>query len=98
MRVFSIPWEAKAAAKRANTLSKIRSEWRLSAGDLERAANQRDLTGSFINQFLDEEDIDIVSMNSLAIISDLKKGKLTTVQVTTAFCKVAAIAHQIVST
>lgn len=97
MRTQSVSWEARAAAKRASTLDKIRLEWRLSTVDLERAAKQRDLTGPSIQQFLDAEEISIISMNSVPTANALKEGRLTAVQVTTVFCKTAAIAHQIVS-
>lgn len=92
-----VSWEAKAAAKRANTLDKIRPEWRLRPEDLDRAAKQRDLTGPFIQQFLDVKDISIISMDSVPLVHALNEGTLTAVQVTTSFCKTAAIAHQIVS-
>ncbi|KAA6414039.1 MAG: general amidase [Lasallia pustulata] len=95
MRTQSVSWEARAAAKRASTLDKIRLEWRLSTVDLERAAKQRDLTGPSIQQFLDAEEISIISMNSVPTANALKEGRLTAVQVTTVFCKTAAIAHQI---
>jgi amidase len=90
-------WESRAAAKRAETLDKIHPEWRLSPKDLERARQQRDITGPFIQQFLDENDIFITSMASVPILQALEEKKLSAVEVTTAFCKRAAVAHQIVS-
>ncbi|KAI1452458.1 amidase [Annulohypoxylon moriforme] len=88
-------WKAKAAGKRANTLAKIYPQWRLSPGDIDRASAQRDLTGPFIQQFLDPSDVSIVSMDSLPIVNAIKEGTLTSLEVATAFCKAAAIAHQI---
>ncbi|KAI2465553.1 amidase [Annulohypoxylon bovei var. microspora] len=88
-------WKAKAAAKRASTLAKIYPQWRLSPGDIARASTQRDLTGPFIQQFLGPQDISIISMDSLPIINAVKQGNLTSFEVATAFCKAAAIAHQI---
>ncbi|KAI1439529.1 amidase [Annulohypoxylon stygium] len=88
-------WKVKAAAKRANTLAKIYPQWRLSPGDIARASSQRDLTEPFIQQFLDPEDISIVSMDSLPIVNAIKQRSLTSLEVATAFCKAAAIAHQI---
>ncbi len=90
-------WEARAAAKRADTLDKIPKEWRLSAADLTRAEAQRDLTGSFIEQFLTPEEIAITTKDSVSLVNEIKERQLTAVQVTTAFCKRAAIAHQIVN-
>lgn len=89
-------WESRSAAKRAETLDKIRPEWRLSPEDLERARQQRNITGHFIQQFLDEGDVSVTSMTSAPILKALGEGKLSAVQVTSAFCKRAAVAHQIV--
>jgi amidase len=91
-------WEQKAAAKRAETLTKIPQEWRLDPADVARAGHQRDLTGAFIQQFLNAEDVAIISKDSAEIVNHVEEGQLTAVQVATAFCKTAAIAHQIVST
>lgn len=90
-------WQAKAAAKRADTLSKIPPQWRLSQADLEKAAKQRDLTGSFAQQFLDPDEVSIISMDSLQIVDAVSKSRLSAMRVTTAFCRAAAVAHQIVS-
>ncbi|RWA08465.1 hypothetical protein EKO27_g6644 [Xylaria grammica] len=95
MRLVSASWQARAAAKREDTLNKIYPEWRLSPIDLARAKEQRNLTGSFIQQFLQTEEISIISRDSIGIVDAIKKGELTAVQVTSAFCKTAAIAHQI---
>jgi amidase len=89
-------WQDRAAAKRAETLNRIYPEWRLSAKDLEHARQQRDITGAFIEQFLNEGDVSITSMKSAPILTALRERKLSAVQVATAFCKRAAVAHQIV--
>ncbi|KAI1362114.1 amidase signature domain-containing protein [Xylaria arbuscula] len=92
----SLPsWVTRAALKRANTLDKIRPEWRLSPHDLARAEEQRDLTGPFIQQFLSVDEISIISKDSVQLVKDIREASLTAVQVTNAFCKTAAIAHQI---
>ncbi|KAK5629065.1 hypothetical protein RRF57_004780 [Xylaria bambusicola] len=95
MRVLPPSWMTRAADKRADTLNKIRPEWRLSSQDLARAEKQRDLTGPFIQQFLDTDEISIIAMDSIQLVDDIREAKLTAVQVTGAFCKTAAIAHQI---
>lgn len=97
MRVSKHSWEIKAAEKRASTLAKIPSEWRLSAAELERASKQRDLTGSFIEEFLEPNEIAIVNMDSVPIVEAIKNRRLSAVEVAKAFCKTAAISHQIVS-
>ncbi|KAI1356104.1 amidase signature domain-containing protein [Xylaria sp. FL0043] len=95
MSSYPVSWEARAAAKRADTLSKIRAEWRLSPADLAKAKKQRDLTGRFIHQFLDTDEVSIISRDSAQLVDDIREGRLTAVQVTTAFCKTTAIAHQL---
>lgn len=95
--MHQLPWEAQAAAKRAATLAKINPRWRLAPEDLERARHQRDLTGLFIQEFLDADTVSITSMNSLPILAAIRDQKLSATEVVTAFCKTAAVAHQIVS-
>lgn len=90
-------WETRAAEKRASTFGKIHPEWRLDPIDLERAKKQRDLTGPFIQQYLEPDEIAIISRDSLEIADAVRQGMLTAVAVVAAFCKTAAIAHQIVS-
>jgi amidase len=90
-------WELMAAAKRSSTLAKIPKEWLLDPADLEKASRQRDLAGPFIEQYLSAEEIAIVRQDSVSIVTSIHKGEYSAVQVARAFCKVAAIAHQIVS-
>lgn len=96
-RVNKLHWEVRAAEKRASTLAKIPLEWRLSPAELELASKQRDLTGPFMEKFLEPNEISIVNMDSVPIVDAIRSGKLSAVEVTTAFCKTAAVAHQIVS-
>ncbi|KAK4142635.1 Acetamidase [Dichotomopilus funicola] len=96
MRVPAVvPWEARAAAKRASTLARIPQAWRLDPAQLDEAKGQRDLTGAFIHRFLQSRDIEIISQDSLELTRAIGSAKLTAVEVTTAFCKTAAVAHQI---
>ncbi|KAK8136419.1 amidase [Apiospora sp. TS-2023a] len=95
MRLNQRSWEAMAAEKRAATISKIPESWRLSETDLSDAKGQRDLTAPFICKFLTEDEVAITAQNTTQIASAIQDGHLTAVQVTTAFCKRAAIAHQI---
>ncbi|KAH6950054.1 amidase signature domain-containing protein [Fusarium avenaceum] len=95
MRMHKISWEARAAAKRAATLDKIHPDWRLASRDIERARQQRDLTGFFIEQFLDEKMVSITSMKSQEIVKAVAERSVSASQVAQAFCKRAAIAHQI---
>ena len=93
----NLSWEARAAEKRADTLAKIPLEWRLSPAELERASQQRDLTGPFMEGFLSPDEVAIVNMDSVSLVNAIKARELSAVKVTRSFCKTAAIAHQIVS-
>ncbi|KAI1170162.1 amidase signature domain-containing protein [Nemania sp. FL0916] len=95
MKLDPLSWKARAAAKRADTENKIPPQWRLGPTDLAEAQKQRDMTGPFIQQFLEADEISIIKKDSVDIVEDIKNGNLTAVQVTNAFCKTAAIAHQI---
>ncbi|KAK4203467.1 Acetamidase [Triangularia verruculosa] len=88
-------WEIRAAGKRQSILDQIPKEWKLSTADINKAKAQRDITGPFIEQFLDNEEIKITSYDAVELVNQIQQGKLTAVQVTTAFSKRAAIAHQI---
>jgi hypothetical protein len=96
MLVAGNTWRAKAKAKTQATLAKIPNEWRLPKEELDEAGAQRDITGSFIEQYLDESELRITKEEATTLVSKLQRGQLTARQVTLAFCKSAAIAHQIV--
>lgn len=88
-------WQKKAEAKVAETKSKIPDEWTLQMHDLETAKGQRQLSGPFIERFLNDGELEITGNDSVPLLSKIKSGQYTALQVTTAFCKRAAIAHQI---
>lgn len=96
MKPTTDTWQSKAAAKRAAILASIPKEWRLSPAQLKLAEGVRDITGPFMQQFLSKDEVAIVSLDSVPIVEAVKAGILSAVQVTKAFCRAAAIAHQIV--
>src|SRR5437773_9878241 len=91
------PWQHRAAAKVAETKSKIPGRWVLSQEDLDRAAKQRQLSGSFIESFLDDEEVKIIRLDGATLAKKVESREYTSLAVTEAYCKTAAIAHQIVS-
>ncbi|KAK0622386.1 amidase signature domain-containing protein [Immersiella caudata] len=95
MSVPAESWEARAAGKRARTLAKIPRAWRLDPAQLNSAKRQRNLTGAFINRFLQPREIEIVSQDSVELTRAISNAEISAVEVTTAFCKTAAVAHQI---
>lgn len=90
-------WEAKAKAKVAETSSKIPKEWRLNQSSLDKAKQIKKLSGPFIESFLSDEELSITRNDSTLLVEKVKTGEYTALQVAQAFCKTAAIAHQIVS-
>lgn len=97
MLIQTESWEARAADKIASTLAKIPPKWRLAQSELDKAARQRNLTGPFIQQYLDSDEIEIICQDATTIISKITNGQYSAKRVTFAFCKCAAIAHQIAS-
>lgn len=90
-----LPWQDRAAAKVADTASKIPSSWRLSQEDRERAKKRKNLTGSFVESFLSEDEAAIIRLDSVDLVEKLAAGTLKSVEVTKAYCKTSAVAHQI---
>lgn len=90
-------WEAKAKAKVAETKSKIPNEWRLNQSSLDKAKQIKKLCGPFIESFLSDDELSITRNDSTLLVEKVKTGEYTALQVAQAFCKTAAVAHQIVS-
>ncbi|KAL8836535.1 MAG: hypothetical protein Q9170_002890 [Blastenia crenularia] len=97
MQLFDKSWQASAKAKVADIHSRIPNEWVLSATDLEKAKQQRSLTGDFIEQFLDDGEKNIIRTGSVGLVEKLKCRVYTAVDVARAFCHTAAVAQQIIS-
>lgn len=91
-------WKAQAQAKVADTLSKIPEEWRLEEDAIKAAKNRRQLAGDFIFGLLDPETVKYISQDSKELVDLIAKKEYTSLQVTQAYCKIAAVAHQIVWT
>lgn len=91
-----IPWQDRAAEKVARTAAKIPSKWRISLEDRDRAREARNLTGAFIHSFLSEDEAEIVRLDSVTLVQKIASSSLSSLEVANAFCKTAAVAHQIV--
>ena len=89
-------WQDKAAAKVARTKAKIPDEWTLQKVDLIAAKKQRQLSGPFIERFLNNDELEITNLDTVPLLSQIESGHYTAIRVTKAFCKRAAISHQIV--
>lgn len=88
-------WQQTARDKAAQVLSLIPPEWRIP--NIPSAEEQRDVTGAFIRQYLQEKEIEITESDAVAIVEKTTSGQWTAVEVVKAFCHRAAIAHQLVN-
>ena len=88
-------WQQAAKAKADSVLALIPKEWRIS--DIPSTEQQRDVTAEFIRKYLDEKEIEITETDAVGVVEKTTSGKWTAVEVATAFCHRAAIAHQLVN-
>lgn len=92
---MSADWKSLATAKRESILSSIPEKWKLAK--IPTAEEQKDVTGPYIQQFLDEKEIEITETDAAGIVEKVAAGEWSAVDVTSAFCHRAALAHQLVS-
>ncbi|KAK8196097.1 hypothetical protein M8818_007250 [Zalaria obscura] len=88
-------WKEIAAGKRESVLALIPQEWRIPPPP--PAEEQRDVTGSFIQQYLDKKEIEITETDAVGIVNKTTTGEWSAEEVAKAFCHRAAIAHQLVN-
>lgn len=91
------PWQEIVASKRKALYGLIPEDWLLPSEVLTRAENTPKLVGSFIESLLDQGTKEITALDPVDIVARIRDGTFTAVEVTTAFCKRAAYAHQLVS-
>lgn len=89
------PWLAKGEAKRQSILDAIPDKWRLT-DPVPPATEVRDVTGSYIQQYLSEREIEITESDAVDIAAQTTTGRWSAVEVTEAFCHRAALAQQLV--
>ncbi|KAK2761812.1 Acetamidase [Arachnomyces sp. PD_36] len=96
MATGSRDWKAIAAAKRESILQSIPEQWRLQ-NPIPPPSELRNVTGSYIQQFLNSREIEITETDAVEIAKKTTSGQWTAVEVTKAFCHRASIAHQLVN-
>lgn len=88
-------WKSLATAKRDAILNSIPENWRLPK--IPSAEEQKDVTGPYIQQFLDKKEVEITETDAVGIAEKVAAGTWSAVDVTQAFCHRASLAHQLVS-
>jgi len=91
-------WEEIAEKKRQALKDSIPSQWVI-PDNLLPPADQADVT-TFPREsgFFTQRELELTSTNATDLVKKLASGELTSTELTTAFCKTAAVAHQLVST
>lgn len=94
-------WESLVAQKRAAVAKELPQEWRLPAEILNTVSASAEISVLDVPRksgILSAKEIDITEKHdAVALVEKIAKKELTASEVTLAFCKRAAIAHQVVS-
>jgi amidase len=91
-------WQDVAAAKRAATLASIPSEW-IIPSQMMPANDVLDVTTFPVSSgFFTKEELKIMAASASEIVRQISMKMWTAEIVTSAFCKAAAVAHQLVCT
>ncbi|OAA60333.1 Amidase [Niveomyces insectorum RCEF 264] len=89
-------WKAIAETAQKTLNEKIPAEWRLSEAFLD--PNVKDVTGVPAKSgILTAQELEITAQDMTAILGKIHSGEWSSEQVTLAFCKRSAIAHQLVN-
>ena len=89
-------WQDIAASKGRENMAKIPPEWLLSDDILAEGKKRKKLAGPFIEGLLDTQTLDITRRDSDELLQLIANGTLTSLEITMAFCKRGAYAHQLV--
>jgi amidase len=85
-------WEKTASDKKARIAASIPPEWRLKVEPTEDSVMDYPKKSGIMTA----DELAITESNATDLVAQMAVGKLTSVAVTTAFCKRAALAHQLV--
>lgn len=89
-------WKALGREKFNSVNALIPKAWLLPT-PTPSAADQRDVTGKYIQQFLSQREIEITETDAVGIVAKTTTGKWKAKEVAEAFCHRAALAHQMVN-
>ena len=87
-------WEQRAKEKRTSVEALIPEKWRISNPPSQDS--QRDITGTFLHQYLTKEEVDITETDAVGIAKQTCSGAWKAVDVVKAFSHRAALIHQLV--
>jgi amidase len=90
-----VDWKALGQQKRDSVNALIPKSWLLTS-PLPSAAEQRDVTGKYIQQFLSQKEVEITESDAVGIVEKTTSGQWRAREVAEAFCHRAALAHQMV--
>lgn len=85
-------WKTAGKNKADSILQSIPQAWRIS--QIPSADQQKDITGAYIQQFLDQREVEITESDAEDIVKNTTTGRWSAVDVASAFCHRAAVAHQ----
>lgn len=94
-RTIISDWQIIAKNKRDSVNKLIPENWRLDS--IPSVAEQRDVTGKYIQQFLSAREIEITETDAVGIVEKTSSGEWKSREVCEAFCHRASLAHQLVS-
>ena len=86
-------WEERAADKRNRINDSIPQEWKIQTLPMDDSV----LEFPKKSGILSDQELAITQSSASDLVKKLAQGELTAVDVTVAFCKRAALAHQLVS-
>jgi amidase len=89
-------WKLAGEHARSALLALIPSEWRLTH-PLPSPADVPDLRKGTIQSYLSSREIMITEMDFICLLDQVASSRLSSREVTMAFCHRAAVAHQMVS-
>jgi len=89
-------WKERADAKRQAILDSIPEAWRIKTA-IPSAEEKRDITGDYLHQYLNPQEIDITEKPVEAILEKTTSGQWKAEDVVRAFAHRASLAHQLTS-
>lgn len=92
---MSDTWNKLASDKRDAVNALIPSDWTIT--NPPSREDQKDVTGTYIHQYLSKEEIEITETDAVGIASKTVAGEWKALAVIKAFAHRAALAHQLVS-